>query len=385
MNPLAITLFDDADCAHLQPLTLSRSAADCRWGILTIREKWEKATGLNPHIHTAPYLQALYGVWSHPLKVNSRVLPSSALIDAIAALKPGEALYCKDLRIAIHGNEENQAISFEENLEVLRFPWDLFSHNHRELKRDFELITHNRVSAPLDSSNRVIGSHPVFLEEGAQAMCAIFNTTEGPVYIGKNAEVQEGCLLRGPFSLGDFSQLKMGARIYTGTTIGPHCKVGGEVNNSVIFGYSNKAHEGFLGNAVIGEWCNLGADTNNSNLKNNYAEVKVWSYPHNRFVATGLQFCGLIMGDHSKSGINTMFNTGTVVGFSSNIFGSGFPRNFIPSFTWGGAGGTEVYTVKKALETAEKVMNRRGIELDNVQKEIFQYLFDLTYENKNQN
>jgi len=379
---LHITLFDDDNRTDLLPLSFSRSCADFRWGILTIKEKWELALGNKVQVKTIDYLQALYGQASNPLWVNSRLIPNSQLVQAISNLAFGESLESDNIVLAKHGENPSKTIQYEAPFDILSHPWELFQHNHREIVSDFERITKGRASQKLSDTNRVIGSHSVFLEEGAKAECVIFNTTEGPIYLAKDSEVQEGSMIRGPFSLGEHSQIKMGARIYSGTTVGPFCKVGGEVNNSVIFGYSNKGHEGFLGNSVLGEWCNLGADTNNSNLKNNYAEVKVWSYRHKRFVNTGLQFCGLIMGDHSKSGINTMFNTGTVVGFSANIFGSGFPRNIIPSFSWGGAAGMEEYGLKKALETAEKVVARRGITLSETDIAIFSHIFDLTKEHR---
>jgi UDP-N-acetylglucosamine diphosphorylase/glucosamine-1-phosphate N-acetyltransferase len=237
-------------------------------------------------------------------------------------------------------------------------------------------LTKGRKSQPLNNSCRNIGKGKIFIEEGASANDTTFNTTTGCIYIGKDAEVMEGSVVRGPFALCEHSVLKMSSKIYGATTIGPHSKVGGEVNNSVVFGYSNKAHDGFLGNSVIGEWCNLGADTNNSNLKNNYANVKLWNYSGENFIDTGLQFCGLIMGDHSKCGINTMFNTGTVAGVSSNIFGSGFPRNFIPSFSWGGAQGFTTYRFEHAIETAQLVMQRRNTELTDNDKDILKYIFD---------
>ncbi len=243
---------------------------------------------------------------------------------------------------------------------------------------DFKLITEGRKSQKISSTNHFVQEERIFIEEGAKIEFATLNPNGGYIYIGKDAEIMEGALIRGSLSLGEHSTIKMGAKIYGATTIGPHSKVGGEINNSVIFGYSNKAHDGFLGNSVIGEWCNLGADTNNSNLKNNYAPVRIWNYRQNRFIHTELQFCGLIMGDHSKSAINTMFNTGTVVGVSSNIFGSGFPRNFIPSFSWGGDKGFSTYTIEKAFETAEIVYKRRGLEFDKLEKDILETIFQQT-------
>ena len=247
------------------------------------------------------------------------------------------------------------------------------------MELDFELLTAGRESSPVDPTNTVIGDR-IFLEEGARATASILNTTTGPIYLAKDAEIMEGCVVRGGLALGEHSALKLGAKIYGATTLGPHCKVGGEVNNAVLIGYSNKGHDGFLGNSALGEWCNLGADTNNSNLKNNYDSVKAWSYVSKRFAPTGQQFCGLVMGDHSKSGINTMFNTGTVVGVSANIYGAGFPRNFIPSFTWGGPQGTMNYRLDKALDTADRMMKRRGLEVNEVERAILEHIHDLTAE-----
>jgi UDP-N-acetylglucosamine diphosphorylase/glucosamine-1-phosphate N-acetyltransferase len=380
---IPIVLIDDEGIIDLQPLTLSRSCADIRWGIMTIKEKWEWMTGQPVGVSTMSHLQGLYLPLPEGecLYILSRLLPTPSLWEQIRQLQAGEDLTADGHWLAGFRSEGIQGVTqtiWNGSYDLLQHPWEIFQHNGREINRDFERITNGRTSQKLDESNRVLGHHPVFLEEGAQVFCSIINATEGPVYVGKHAEIQEGCMVRGPFSLGEYSQLKMGARIYTGTTIGPHCKIGGEVNNSVIFGYSNKAHEGFLGNAVIGSWCNLGADTNNSNLKNNYDLVKIWSYRSQRFISTGLQFCGLIMGDHSKTGINTMLNTGTVVGFSCNIFGSGFPRNFIPSFTWGGASGSTSYELNKALQTAERVYERRQLRLSEAEKSIFEYLFNQT-------
>lgn len=250
--------------------------------------------------------------------------------------------------------------------------------NDTALRDDFIQLTAGRRSAPLSKTNHVIGDGAIFIEEGASMECAILNTHGGPIYIGKNAEVMESCVIRGPFALGEGSQLKIGAKIYGPTTIGPACRVGGEVNNSVIFGFSNKAHDGFLGNSVIGEWCNLGADSNNSNLKNNYSNVKMWSYEEEAFVNTGLQFCGLVMADHSKCSINTMFNTGTVVGVSANIFGTGFPPKFIPSFSWGGSEGFSTYRVEEAMETAARVYERRKLSFNEPEQTIFRHLFEIT-------
>jgi UDP-N-acetylglucosamine diphosphorylase/glucosamine-1-phosphate N-acetyltransferase len=381
-------LFDD-NRLHLLPLTFTRPVAEIRIGILTIREKWEHYLGLRCTDFTEDYLSAKfptdYTIDTDNVWVNGSVCPNAKLAEEVTKLKPGQELVAGDVLLARNtgdgkrlgvGNYEK----FESHAKALqvRNPWDIFSKNGEQLRADFDLITKGRTSHALSKSNQVLGLENIFVEEGARVECAILNATAGPIYIGKDAEVMEGSMIRGPFALGEHSTLKLGAKIYGDTTIGPHCKVGGEVNNSVIFGYSNKAHDGYLGNAVIGEWCNIGADTNNSNLKNNYAEVKVWNYEAQKFVNTGLTFCGLIMADHSKCGINTMFNTGTVVGVSANIFGAGFPRNFIADFSWGGASGFTTYKLKEAFETAERVYQRRGMVFDEREKAILTKVFELT-------
>nr|MDA3822222.1 putative sugar nucleotidyl transferase [Bacteroidales bacterium] len=319
---------------------------------------------------------------------NGTLLPSSELIKAIAALKKEQALKKGETLLAINTSPAdfnlndpdilNNATEYPGKIDLIDYPWKIFSLNGQEISADFALITSGRKSITLSKSVNVIGKNELFAEEGFKAEYVTLNTTAGPIYLGKDSEIMEGSVIRGPFSLGDHSIIKMAAKIYGPTTIGPYCRAGGEINNSVLQAYSNKGHDGFLGNSVLGEWCNLGADTNNSNLKNNYAEVKVWNYPKNRFIKTGLQFCGLIMGDHSKSAINTMFNTGTVVGVSANIFGSGFPRNFVPSFTWGGASGMSDYKIDKVFETMRLVMERRGIQLSKEDKKIFGHIYSET-------
>lgn len=375
-------LFDDDKTIRLRPFTLSRPAALIRCGILTLAEKW------NQHLETvcsyrcADYLSAAFpeNRTEDNFFINGRYFPDKVLAAAIMTLTHGQSIYDGDVPVALRAADltdlpgsERQA--FTGNFTALKEIHNIFTFNHSQIALDFELICAGRSSAPLSVSNTVIGKHPVFAEEGVYAEAAVFNTTEGPIYLGKGSEVMEGSLVRGPFALCEGSSLKMGAKIYNGTTIGPHSKVGGEVSNSVIFGYSNKGHDGFLGNSVLGEWCNIGADSNNSNLKNNYEIVKLWNYETERFEKTGLQFCGLFMGDHSKCGINTMFNTGTVVGVSCNIFGTGFPRNFVPSFSWGGAQGFDTYTTAKAYQTAELVMQRRGKLLREEDKQVLNHIF----------
>lgn len=369
------------------PLTYTRSIADFRIGILTIKEKWEKYLGLEVGVYTEPYLQDKYPLknQSKNLIINSTILPDKSLANEILNLKKS-ALVKKDTVIAMYSGQELDFDFFSnpENSQeyggdirsISSLP-DIFLLNDLEIKSDFNLIASGRKSNSLCSSNTLIGdTQNIFIEEGAYVKACIINTLEGPVYIGKNAQIMEGTCIRGPLAVCENAVIKMGAKIYGATTIGSGCKVGGEINNSVFFANSNKAHDGYLGNSIIGEWCNLGADTNNSNLKNNYENVKIWSYQKKGFIDTGLQFCGLIMGDHSKSGINTMFNTGTVVGVSANIFGAGFPRNFIPSFSWGGHAGVKEYRLDKAIETMSKVLERRKLRMTETDNKIMNHIYN---------
>ena len=379
---MKIQLVDGKHRSHLLPLTYTRPVAELRCGIITIAEKYTKR-GHEIGYGTEDYLCQKYPSIESEILVSGSVCPTDAFLEAVAGLSSGQALIQGDELLALKGDkwedEPTEIIPFSGALNLITRPWDIWSKNASEMNLDFDLLTKDRFSAPIDATNTVIGDR-VFLEEGAKATASILNSTSGPIYLAKNAEVMEGCIVRGGLALGEGSTLKMGAKIYGATTFGPHCKVGGEVNNSVIIGYSNKGHDGFLGNSALGEWCNLGADTNNSNLKNNYDEVKAWSYVDGRFAKTGQQFCGLIMGDHSKSGINTMFNTGTVVGVSANVYGAGFPRNFIPSFSWGGPQGTMEYRIDKALDTADRMMKRRGLEVDEVEKAILEQVYALSAE-----
>lgn len=391
-------LFDDPNLRrHLLPFTYTRPVADIRTGIFTIRQRWEHLLQTTTYTITEPYLQAKFPAASAPfiLIIASHVQASKKLVDFLLAARnrPNVLFFSSDTCIGGWITQErmedfqSQRYEFFDQ-EVISFPidkltriWDIFTYCGEAIKTDFHLLTNGRISEPLPSGNTLIGPlDQLFIEPGAVIQASVINTQFGPVYIGRDAEVMEGSLIRGPFALGEHSQTKLGAKIYGPTTLGPYVKVGGELNNVVIFGYSNKAHDGFLGNAVIGEWCNLGADSNNSNLKNNYAQVKLWSYVSNRFENTGLQFCGLMMADHSKCGINTMFNTGTVVGVSANIFGPGFPRNFIPSFAWGGALGFTTYQLHAAIETAQRVYERRGKTFDSIEQAVFKAVFEQTAE-----
>ncbi len=389
-----VILFDDKDRGDLLPLTYTRPVSEIRVGILKIREKWEKMTSHEFSFLTEDYLKTKYPIkiCRDNLLINGGIIPNINLTDEISKLKSGELLFKNDTIIAgvfnkpdvetfdIRSFDNFNKIEAISNYTKINYPWDIFQYNGQEIENDFLLITKDRESQQINSSNYVVESDRVFIEEGAIVNFTSLNPQGGYIYIGKDAEIMEGCRIRGSLALCENSTIKMGAKIYGATTFGPHCKVGGEIKNSVILGYSNKGHDGYLGNAVLGEWCNIGADTNNSNLKNNYSEVKLWNYPQKRFIKSGLQYCGLIMGDHSKCGINTMFNTGTVVGVSANIFGSGFPRNFIPSFSWGGASGFTTYTLDKANETAGLVTKRRNIPFDKQERKIFENIFELSKE-----
>jgi UDP-N-acetylglucosamine diphosphorylase/glucosamine-1-phosphate N-acetyltransferase len=374
---MKIQLVDGKHRDHLLPLTYTRPVAQLRCGILTIAEKYQKR-GFEVGYETEDYLQEKFPSVHHDILVSGSVCPTDSFIDAINSLTEGQALIQDDQLLAFKGanwaDTPTEIFPFNDVLNLIIRPWDIWTKNAAEMNIDFDVLTKDRFSAPIDSSNTVFGDR-IFLEEGARVKASILNATSGPIYLAQNAEVMEGSIVRGGLALGAHSALKLGTKVYGATTLGPHCKVGGEINNSVILGYSNKGHDGFLGNSAIGEWCNLGADTNNSNLKNNYDEVKAWSYVDGRFSKTGQQFCGLIMGDHSKSGINTMFNTGTVVGVSANVYGAGFPRNFIPSFTWGGPQGTTEYMIKKALDTANRMMQRRGLQVDDVERTILEKVY----------
>lgn len=380
-------LFDGENREALLPFTYTRPVAEIRIGILTIREKWELFLGATTTTVTEDYLSDKYPMveMEQNIMINASYTPNEALVYQIKNLKENQAVYDGDTMVAFFSLEDQEididsleVFQFEGTLLKVETTWDIFSKNGAAINADYKLLTADRTSEPIPEQTVAFNPEAIFIEEGAKLPLCVLNATDGPIYIGKNAEIMEGSMVRGPFALCEGSTLKMGTKIYGPTTVGPFSKVGGEVNNSVFLGNANKGHEGFLGNSVIGEWCNLGADTNNSNLKNNYAEVRLWSYETENFAKTGLQFCGLMMGDHSKCGINTMFNTGTVVGVSVNIFGSGFPRNFIPSFSWGGAKGFTTYLTSKAFEVATEVMKRRGLGFSAQESAILEHVFELS-------
>ncbi|MBD0849043.1 GlmU family protein [Maribacter arenosus] len=380
-------LFDGSVRDALLPFTFTRPVADIRIGILTIREKWEQYLNTTTTTVTEDYLSEKYPMveMEENVLINSSFLPNKELVRMVKSLKRNEAIFKGEEVIAFFSLEAQEVdfstftqIEFEEDVLRIEHTWDIFSKNAEALQADFNFITEGRTTAPISETNSLIHPENIFLEEGASVEYSILNATEGPIYLGKDSEVWEGSLIRGAFALCNNAVVKMGAKIYGATTVGPFGKVCGEISNSVIFGYSSKGHEGYLGNAVLGEWCNIGADSNNSNLKNNYAKVRMWNYATESFEQTGLQFCGLMMGDHSKTAINTMFNTGTVIGVNCNIYVPGFPRNFVPSFSWGGASGFTVYPTNKAFEAAKVMMARRGVEFDEKEANILNHVFEIT-------
>ena len=379
-------LFDGPSRNALLPFTFTRPVADILIGIMTIRQKWEMRLGSTTTTLTEEYLSEKFPMVELEVNVmiNASFLPNAVLAEMVGNLEPNQAIFKGDEVIAFYTNDQQEEVDFdtyeileyEDDCITVKNTWDIFSKNDAAIREDFDYLTEDRRSQPIPKSVNVIAPENIFIEEGAKLEFVTLNASTGPIYIGQGAEIMEGSVIRGPFALCENALVKMGTKVYGATTVGPHSRIGGEVKNAILFAHANKGHEGYLGDSVIGEWCNLGADTNNSNLKNNYEEVKLWSYETEGFAKTGLQFCGLMMGDHSKCGINTMFNTGTVVGVSANIFGSGFPRNFVPSFSWGGAAGFTTYLTKKAFETARLVMGRRGIEFDEREAAILEHVFE---------
>ncbi|MBT8188959.1 MAG: glucose-1-phosphate thymidylyltransferase [Saprospiraceae bacterium] len=391
-----IILFDDDHWKSLLPMTFTRPTADLRVGILTIREKWEKYLDGTGSYITQDYLSVKFPIHIEEINfvINARYLPNKRIARLISQLEINGALLHDEILVAakmkrdqfekLINNQQLDEIdgleladTFDEDDFIMR-PHDIFRLNANEIRKDFDLMTVGRVSAAIPQNVTTSGNANIFIEEGATVQPCFLNASSGPIYIGKDSEVMEGAMIRGPFAMGLNSRVKMGAKIYGATSMGPFCKIGGEVNNVVLQAYSNKGHDGYLGNSVLGEWVNIGADTNSSNLKNNYTEVKTWDYSNDTFKNTGLQFCGCILGDHTKVGINTMFNTGTVTGVSCNIYGSGFPRTFIPSFSWGGKQGYSTYRIEKSIETAAKMMKRRGIDFSEEDKTILEHIFHYT-------
>lgn len=380
---MQITFDDNGLHKALAPLTLTRPVAEIRFGILTIKETWILL--LSNQIHdfkinyqTEPYLNTKYPkpIGGSAIRIMGNIKPTEEIAHTVLELSENGALYVNNTLVASKGNGADKTSLSTDELILLERPWDIFQQNGKAIQIDFDLLTANRNSAPLNDTNRISAPENIFIEPGAVVNHSILNGETGPIYIGKDAEIMEGAVIRGPFALCDHATVKMAAKIYGPTSIGPHCKVGGEISNSVFQAFSNKGHDGFLGNSVIGEWCNLGADTNSSNLKNNYGNVKVYSFESEQMEQTDVIFCGLLMGDHSKTGINTMLNTATTVGVSANIFGSGFPEKFVPSFTWGGANSNDRFILNKAFEVAQNMMARRGIQLSDADQSILEHLYN---------
>jgi UDP-N-acetylglucosamine diphosphorylase/glucosamine-1-phosphate N-acetyltransferase len=388
-------LFDDNSRIALRPLTFFRPVSAIRIGILTISEKWERYLQYPVSFLTDEYLQAKFElkVGVDNILINGSILPNPDLVSEIQSLETDTSLVLDDILVALHLTAEKlkhftigtvpplKSKNIKSSFEKINNTWDIFGLNKKAITDDFKIVTLNRKSADISSTNQLLGND-LFVEEGVNIQCSTINTLKGPVYIGKNVEVMQGCHIIGPTALCDNSLLKMGTLVYKGTTIGPWCKAGGEINNSIMFGYSSKAHDGFMGDSIISEWCNLGAGTTTSNLKNNYEPVKQWSYGENKFVSTGLQFCGLVMGDHTKTGISSMFNSGTTTGVCSNIFGVSYQRNFIPSFVWGGTSGFRKHRFEEALATAKAVYARRELAFDSVEEAILKAVFDITSDNR---
>jgi len=381
-------LFDGPARNALLPFTFTRPVADILIGIMTIRQKWEMRLGSTTTTLTEEYLSEKFPMveMEENVMINASFIPNAILAEMVSNLESNQAIFKGDEVVAFYTSENQEEvdfdlydiIEFEDECIRVEHTWDIFSNNDAAIREDFDLLTEDRKSQTIPKSVNVISKENIFIEEGAKLEYVTLNASSGPIYIGKNSEIMEGSVIRGPLALCENAQIKMASKIYGATTVGPYSRIGGEVKNVVLFAYSNKGHDGFLGDSVLGEWCNIGADSNNSNLKNNYEEVKLWSYETEGFEKTGLQFCGLMMGDHSKCGINTMFNTGTVVGVSANIFGAGFPRNFVPSFSWGGASGFTTYITKKAFETVRLVMRRRNIDFDDKEAAILEHIFEET-------
>ncbi|MBC3538426.1 GlmU family protein [Rufibacter sediminis] len=392
-----IILFDDPQLrANLLPLTFTRPVADIRIGIMTIAQKWQTMTQEVVSYLTQSYLQGKFPQHldgGPNLYVNGAVCPTADLFEQIRELPVGGTLFYDDILVALnadhlelrtieevyqHNTSKRRQVELPAHAVVQNL-WDIFKGNGPQIREDYKLVTHGRVSQPISDPHTVAYKpEDIFIEEGVIFKAAILNAENGPIYIGKNVQVQEGTVIRGPFAILEESVINMGGKMRGDVTVGPYCKVGGEISNCVFFGYSNKGHDGFLGNSVVGEWCNFGADSNTSNLKNNYSNVRLWSHAQEKMVDTGLQFCGTIMADHAKCGINTMFNTGTVVGVGANVFGAGYPPNFIPSFTWGSGAEQQTFKLNKFYEVAEAVLGRRGIALSEDERQMYRHVFEVT-------
>lgn len=384
INPI---LFDGPERTDLLPFTYVRPVAELRIGIDTLKEKWEAFLNQNCSYATQDYLSSKYPMHTAELNyfINASYVPTQALTDQIEKLEPNQVLvfennpvvFCTEKKELPRNTTDFFIVEVKSKPTHIKISSDLFSKNAAVLEQDFERFTHGKKNEVLEEgNNRFIHPERIFIETGAQLSCAILNATDGPIYVGKNTKVMEGSMLRGPIALCDEVIVKMGAKIYGGTTIGPGSKVGGELNNVLFLGNSNKGHDGFLGNAVIGQWCNIGSATDASNLKNNYSKVRIWNYTSENFAKSELQFCGLLMGDYSRCGIHSMFNTATVIGVNANVFGTGFPRTFIPSFSYGGAQGFQTYAFSKAMESNRMMMDRKDESLSELDLEILKTVFE---------
>jgi UDP-N-acetylglucosamine diphosphorylase/glucosamine-1-phosphate N-acetyltransferase len=367
------------DCGlHLRfaPLTLTRPVGNLRIGILTNDERWKRfLPEAEIGFITENYLSGKFKSLENGIRVNASIIPNEDIVVAVLNLEENTVLYWNDIFIASNGNKVQKVQFTGQEPVQLSQRWHLYQKNGVVLEQDFDLITAGRKSQKLSNTNTLIGPvNRLFLEEGAIVEASILNTATGAIYVGKDAEIMEGSVVRGGLALNEHAALKLSTKVYGPCTLGPHCKVGGEINNVTFQAYSNKGHDGFLGNASIGEWCNLGADTNSSNLKNNYGNVSTYSYEQNAEIKTDTQFMGVCMGDHSKCSINSMFNTATVVGVSCNIYGADFPPKFIPSFSWGGSDGFVKFKLNKAIEYSNNMMNRRGLSLTPEEIEIFEFI-----------
>ena len=374
---------DQSTIRDFLPFTFTRPSAELRAGILTFAERWQRLLGVEKIAYnTADYLSGKYpksNTLEGTLSIYANFLPTPRLLEQLRSLKVGEYITYQGRQLAFMNNGLTPSsippIVWEEPLVLFEKPTDLFTYNDKAIDFDFKLLTEGRTSVPLSPTNGFLGDKAnLFIEEGAKVEFATLNCQKGKIYIGKDAEVMEGSHLRGSIALCEHATVNMGAKLYGATTIGPYSKVGGEISNSVIWGYSNKGHDGFLGNSVLGQWCNLGADTNVSNLKNTYNTIQLWDYQKSGYTSSGLQFCGVLMGDHSKTAINTQLNSGTTVGVFANLFSAGFPSKYIPNFAWGAS--AEKYRLNEAFAVAERVMARRGIAFDQKEQEILQWLFE---------
>lgn len=383
---MASYILCDTESRHLLfPFILTRPVADCRAGILTIREKWEFALHQTTSTLTENYLSEKFPLeeTGNNYFINGALIPNQYFLHSLHQLRKEESLFSGNTWLASRCDKVDsfrkqsgfKKYEYKNPFLLIQYPWDFIRLNEQLLCEDFLLITKNRTSSPINLSNKTLNPENIFVEEGAELNDVTVNAVKGPVYIGKDAVIMEGSLIRGPVAMCEKSVLKMGTKIYGSTTIGPNSVVGGEIKNSIVFGFSNKAHDGYLGDAVIGEWCNLGAGTSCSNMKNNAGSVNIWNEKEKKFLEAGKK-CGVMMGDYSRTSINSVINTGTITGISCNIFNTGFPAKYIPSFSWVSNNKTETYVLEKALRDADAWMQMKGKRLDDKTEKILRKLFE---------